>query len=372
MKAALLTNFIPPYRLSLYKELERKVEELQIFVSTEMEENRSWMVNHGDLKVKVQTNISYKKRWKNELGFVDTTDVHLPINTIFLLKHYNPDVVFSNEMGFRSLLAAMYCILYKKPLILWLALSEHTETNKGFVRTLLRKQLLKRAAVVLCNGMSCENYVRTLNQKVNTVYIPCTSDYEVVTKGKEIFNDEKIIFYSGLLVERKGIKEMTTSLLNWAKQHPNTNVKLLIAGDGPEKKEFKILEKQGNIKCELLGNVNYEEVKNLYLTSDLYLFPTLGDEWGVVVNEAFACGIPVIGSIYSQSVLELVKHDETGWQYNPSDVSSFVEVFDKAINSAPEELIKMSENCLNTISDYTPKKVAEKLRKAIDYAVLND
>ncbi len=44
----------------------------------------------------------------------------------------------------------------------------------------------------------------------------------------------------------------------------------------------------------------------------ILVFPTLSDEWGLVVNEAMAAGLPVLGSRYSEAVEEMVETDVTG------------------------------------------------------------
>ena len=53
----------------------------------------------------------------------------------------------------------------------------------------------------------------------------------------------------------------------------------------------------------------------VYAKASLFAFPTLADEWGVVVNEAMAAGLPVLGSIYSQAVEELVEDGVSGWVF---------------------------------------------------------
>ena len=41
------------------------------------------------------------------------------------------------------------------------------------------------------------------------------------------------------------------------------------------------------------------------IASGIFVLPTLADEWGLVVNEAMASGLPVLGSVYSQAAHEL-------------------------------------------------------------------
>ena len=61
----------------------------------------------------------------------------------------------------------------------------------------------------------------------------------------------------------------------------------------------------------------HERMAEVYAKASLFAFPTLADEWGVVVNEAMAAGLPVLGSIYSQAVEELVEDGVSGWVFRP-------------------------------------------------------
>jgi hypothetical protein len=95
LKVALLTNFIPPYRLSLFRKLNSITGDLCVFVSTEMEKNRDWVVNHEALNVVVQKSWCYNKTWKNKQGFTEQTEVHIPYDTLSQLRkqvfvHYSP------------------------------------------------------------------------------------------------------------------------------------------------------------------------------------------------------------------------------------------------------------------------------------------
>jgi len=365
MKLALLTNFIPPYRLSLYKRIAVKCEKLTVFVSVEMEKTRVWEVNHDGLNVVVQKNWSTVKTW--EEGY--KTSIHFPYDTIFLLAKYQPQVVISVELGLRSIFSSIYCKLYRKPLILWLALSEHSERNRKGIRTIIRRRLFKHASAILCNGQSAVKYVESFGIKGKMFYIPCTSDYKVESSKKLFSATTKRILYTGQLIKRKGIAELVDSLLNWSAKSPSKKIELLIAGDGPEKLQFERLNEIPNISLQLLGTIDYDELRALYTKADFYLFPTLGDEWGVVVNEAFSCGTPVIGSIYSQAVLELVVENETGWQYDPLKEKSLEKALSNAFEVSEKEYLTIAEKSVEVIADYTPEKVSNEIIKAVDFAV---
>ena len=107
-RVALLVNFIPPYRVSVFRALRAEVRELQVLVSTPVEANRSWPAEWADLPVIVQRSLSVRKRWKRPGGFPEDGFVHVPYDTIAQLRRFQPDVILSGELGVRSWLAAAY------------------------------------------------------------------------------------------------------------------------------------------------------------------------------------------------------------------------------------------------------------------------
>ncbi len=366
MKVALLTNFIPPYRISLLETLAKNVNSLKVFVSTEMEKNRDWKKDHGTLDVVVQKSWSYTKKWINENGYSEQSTVHLPLNTVRLLRKMKPEVVISAELGFRSLLASIYCKLYRKPLILWLTLSERTESNKKGLRKILRKRLLKSATAVLGNGASCERYIRSLNYSGPFFFVPYTTDF-IQEEDVSSVHQTRTLLSVGQLIERKGIAEMAAALSRWAKANEDKKVKLLVAGEGPEKKWLDDLKSYENIELELLGNVTYDELPNVYAQADLFLFPTLGDEWGVVVNEALSYQVPVVGSVHSQAVEELIEDEKNGWVFQSDDASDFDRVLNRALSCSDDELIQMKRKCARSLEKVSVASAVENMVKAINY-----
>ena len=124
------------------------------------------------------------------------------------------------------------------------------------------------------------------------------SDHIKFEKNEEIFQ----ILSIGYLIERKGFEYLIKSVKEVLKIHHNINLK--IVGTGPLenqiKNQIKELELEGNI--EILGNVSDEELLDLYNSSDIFVFPSIVDSQGnteglgVVLLEAMACKLPVIGS----------------------------------------------------------------------------
>jgi hypothetical protein len=81
-RIALLTNFVPPYRLKLFEALGRRVGRLKIFVSTSMEADRPWTADSGALDIVSQRNITVRGSRKHPSGFSQKLFVHIPYDTV--------------------------------------------------------------------------------------------------------------------------------------------------------------------------------------------------------------------------------------------------------------------------------------------------
>src|SRR4030095_6369203 len=88
IRVALLTNFIPPYRLYLYKAINANLEDFRIFLSAPMEQNRPWCPEWGELKVKLQRPLSLQRSSRHPHKFSETSYIHIPYDTLLLLRQY--------------------------------------------------------------------------------------------------------------------------------------------------------------------------------------------------------------------------------------------------------------------------------------------
>ena len=366
---ALLTNFIAPYRLSLYKAMAARVENWQVLVSTPMEPNRPWPSEWGGLNVTVQKNITIRRSWQHPHGFADTLYVHIPYDTIWVLKKYQPDVIISQELGMRTLQAALYRKLNPKSrLIIWGLYSEYTEQGRGKLRYMLRRWLLPQADAVIVNGKSGARYIQQFGgTKIFTApYSTEMSPFLSVPLAKEP-NQVYRLLYVGQLIERKGLIPFLKALARWAQEHRERSIELWLLGDGPLRATLQEQVLPQNVLLRFLGNVQYAELPEIYAQGGILVFPTLADEWGVVVNEAMAAGLPILGSIYSQAVEELCVEGVTGWLFRPDRDSEIYSALDRAFSTKIETLEQMRTKVRESIQGLTPDWVADRLLEAIHY-----
>jgi glycosyltransferase involved in cell wall biosynthesis len=69
----------------------------------------------------------------------------------------------------------------------------------------------------------------------------------------------------------------------------------------------------------------------VYAASDLLVFPSLADPWGLVVNEAMACGLPVLCSQLAGCADDLIAPGETGWLCDPTDPAGLRDALNHAL-----------------------------------------
>lgn len=369
-KVILLTNFIPPHALPVYAELARRVGHLTVLLSTPMEANRSWRPDFGDLDVRVQRTVTLSRRWRHAAGFQDKLFVHVPYDTLGQLRKLRPDVVLSTEMGFRSLFSALHCCLSRNTrLALWTGLSEHTEQGRGLPRRLLRKLLLRRADAVAVNGASGERYLTACGarpeQLFRVPYVAVPMNAPTQSRRRPA-DDVRRLLCVGQLIERKGVLPFAQALAQWGTKHPERHIELSIVGSGPLKLQIAEIGCPANVQLNLLGERTLAEVAELYASHDICVFPTLADEWGLVVNEALAAGLPVLGSLYGQSAEELCRDGQTGWTYRPNEPGELAAALDKALAASPDELLAMGQAARESVAPITAEFAADRVVEMID------
>lgn len=109
------------------------------------------------------------------------------------------------------------------------------------------------------------------------------------------FSDGKInILFLGRIEERKGLIYLLRAFKVLEKKF--TNLRLIVVGEGPLKRELQIWTKKNKLKNVVFeGGIKEERTPVYYRTADIFVSPAIyGESFGIVLVEAMACGIPVV------------------------------------------------------------------------------
>jgi glycosyltransferase involved in cell wall biosynthesis len=94
-----------------------------------------------------------------------------------------------------------------------------------------------------------------------------------------------------------------------------------------------------NIKF-IPSGLKLEELVKLYCAADAFVLPTLEDIWGFVINEAMACGLPVISTTASQAAREMIYPGRNGYIVKPACADQLYLAL-KAVVSNPTRMAYM-------------------------------
>jgi glycosyltransferase involved in cell wall biosynthesis len=114
----------------------------------------------------------------------------------------------------------------------------------------------------------------------------------------------------------------------------NVPVRLLVAGDGDMLGDLKALARRLGVEDRVhwLGNVS--DPQTLLQGSDIFVLASVGEAFGLVLAEAMACGVPVVGS-RSGSLSEVVEDGRTGILARPLAAGAFADAIDRLARDGP-------------------------------------
>ncbi len=127
-----------------------------------------------------------------------------------------------------------------------------------------------------------------------------------------------------------------------------------LAGRGVLDQDLRNLSVPGNLALNFLGSVDPSKLSEVYAQHGIMVFPTLADEWGLVVNESMHSGLPLLSSVYAQATLVLVKDGEHGWHFQSDCPRSTYEGISRALATDSARLNQMAASAREAVADRTP------------------
>ena len=135
---------------------------------------------------------------------------------------------------------------------------------------------------------------------------------------------------------------------------------LVLVGDGPLR---PALERAAGPGVAFAGFQQVEALPAFYGAAGAYVHPALVDQWGLVVNEAMASGLPVLVSGGAGCAEDLVREGENGFRFDPADAGALAGLLARvAAHPDRPALGRMSERI---VAAYTPEAFADGLWAAV-------
>lgn len=290
------------------------------------------------------------------------------------IKRINPDVIITEGFGGWAPAGIRYSILHRKKLCIYYERTAYVERNSPFWRSFYRMVVGRVANAFAINGTLTEQYLNNNLRFTNTPKVKgCMSAdsfglakaVATVTDDDRIKLTEKLELDNGLtflfvgqMVERKGIAQLLKAWEEHKNYYPHDNLIVIGAGVLLDSLRNKY---ENERSIHILGSVSYDNIYLYYALCDVFIMPTLEDNWCLVIPEAMACGKPVACSIYNGGVKDLVIDGVDGYSFDPLQEFSIIDTLDKFHHS---DLKSMGERAKEIESNYTPDKAARRIYDA--------
>lgn len=381
MKILYANQVFLDYRIPYYKELIKLFKgDFYVMYSP----NRYHLMHRDDLVDRLQREldgnaVAFKHDYLFDTATMSFNRVEgeygqkIPFMYGFLraIKKLKPDVLITEAFFQWTPWGILYSLLFRVPLYIGYERTCYTERNVGKLKTLHRKLSDKFIKGYLVNGIETEKYLLSIGVKQEKIHrigisadsmgltsaIHAMSDADRLAFRQQYMGNEKGLLYlfSGQIVVRKGVGYLLKAWKEHLNAHPTD--KLVLIGNGDLLDGFRneyALEKS----IFLEGKVDYGNVYKYYAIADVFVLPTIEDNWSLVIPEAMACGLPVATSIYNGCHPELVKEGKNGITFDTFNQESIVKALDYFHH---HDLKKMGEMSKEIEENYNTEHCAQRM-----------
>ena len=353
-KVLFFTNMPSPYRVSFFNLLGKYCDLHVMFELGEAKgRDQTWLSNRFE---------SFAPHFLKSLAY--SNEGSFAFDVICQHKKINPDISIicdiSSLSGVRLL---SYLIHHHKTYIIEGDGAFDRPCN--FIRRKLKQKFFRNAEKLLYTSEEHRNYyLRFGARKEQLFWYPFSSvsredvlDANGLLKRIDKPNGSPFVFLSvGRFLD---LKNFETAIRASGKAHVQ-NSKMIIVGGEPTPKYLKIIEEENIKNVEFLPFMDSKKLYCLMQQCDCFVFPSLNDIWGLVINEAAANGMPIISSRGALSAVEIQHHSDGIILYDGLDVDDLAAKMQAVASLSKDDLLGMSLNNLRAVSSYTIEAMAEK------------
>jgi glycosyltransferase involved in cell wall biosynthesis len=132
-----------------------------------------------------------------------------------------------------------------------------------------------------------------------------------------------VALFVGKFIAEKRPLDLLYALRKLKKECPR--IMAVFVGAGALLEELKSVSERENLRVHFAGFKNQTELPACYAGADILVLPSDSETWGLVVNEAMACGLPAIVSDAVGCAPDLIEEGKTGFVFPPGNFTSLAE-----------------------------------------------
>jgi glycosyltransferase involved in cell wall biosynthesis len=185
--------------------------------------------------------------------------------------------------------------------------------------------------------------------------------------------DATVFLFVGKLIEKKRPADFVTAVADARAKPGGASARAVVVGSGPLATEIDALARRLDVPIHFAGFQNQSALPAYYASADALVLPSDGGEtWGLVVNEAMACGLPAIVSDAVGCAGDLVRSGETGFVFPCGDVAACAHAMAALASMPVARRRELSAAARRTIGSYSADLAAVGALGALEASVLNE
>lgn len=359
----ILTEIISPYRIPLFNALAQHPDvDLHVIFLAETDPTlRQWQVYKNEIHFSYEVLPSWRRRFGGYNMLINrgvTGALLRSAPNLILCGGYNYVASWQSLRWARG---------HKIPFVLWSESNAKDLRHGHALVELLKNEFLRECGGFVVPGQAAREYL-CANKKIKDDIVftaPNAVDNDLFrtaaavarhnagTHRRELGLPTRYFLFAGRLVPEKGVFELLAAYAK-LEESMRQHVGLVFVGDGESRRQ---LEQQAAAispgVIRFAGFAQREQLAIYYALAEALVLPTYADTWGLVVNEAMACGLAVILSRAAGCAAELVMEGWNGLLVSPRDVSSLTLAMRSLANQS-ELSASMGANSARHIAHYSP------------------
>ena len=285
--------------------------------------------------------------------------------------------------GRAALLALQWCVGNRVPAVMMSESHEIDEARKPILE-FVKRQVLRTCSAALVGGSIHVEYLKKLGFPADRVAL----GYDVVdnsyfangaaaARAEEDATRARLglpaayFVASNRFIAKKNLPLMLRAYAAYRKAAKDAPLRdLVLLGDGPLRAEVEaVVDQLGLRACvHLPGFRQYADLPGYYALADAFIHASTAEQWGLVVNEAMAAGLPVVVSNRCGSAFDLVQDGVNGYRFDPFNEAEFAARLGQ-IPARGAAWEKLSAGSRDIIAKWDQARFGEGLRDAVAMAL---
>ncbi len=173
---------------------------------------------------------------------------------------------------------------------------------------------------------------------------------------------EKAFLFVGRFLPHKNLPALVHAFARYRAAGGDWDLRIVGAGeDGPAARAAA----RGVEGIEFLGALEQPALVDLYLRCGALVLPSVSENWGLVVNEAMHCAMPILLSTRCGCEPDLLEPGGNGFALDPTRVEAIEEALSRLAGLDPELRERMGARSVEIAAAHSPERWASRVRSAL-------